>query len=420
MKSLWKCIGILTFAATGVFSADMFFKTPFTLWQDPEILVWTPDSAAPLDPKEFALSLKRNNSGIGNPTVRIAGEFERDTGASLYGNWLRNNLEPGIPAEDLKARDPKVRERIASIEDRFLLYVTRRGNTLAVALFDETGGAPKLAGTLPFREDKIQMGDEIAEMAFNGTPKRRLTADERKRKATEPDEYYSEIPRFHGWIGVAGGYTRAKVPLTPDSWYNSHLKSRIRNYRNTKDSLSAWNFLDDSSPLLNVYAGGLWYDFIGAELLFRFSAHDAKTDSRDTVYRELDHWTFYRYEIGISLLFSHRFRVKKDIDVLPHASLGFLYSFFSESIDTKSGRKPSNAYRTRVEFNDFYKGAIISAGVRGLFLEHYGIDIRAGIAGRGRLLDREPSVDAVAEPTEIGGSTIDCFIQLGLEYHWSL
>jgi hypothetical protein len=58
--------------------------------------------------------------------------------------------------------------------------------------------------------------------------------------------------------------------------------------------------------------------------------------------------------------------------------------------------------------------------MRTILLDHYGIDLRAGIAGRGRILDREPSVDAVAEPTVIGGSTIDCFIQLGLEYHWSL
>lgn len=409
---------ILFFAAS--LSADTFFRERFTLWTDPEILLWSPDNAKPLDPKEFALSLKRNNGGIGNPSVRFAGEWERDSSAALYAGWLRNNLDPGIPAEDLKPRDPKVQERLAAIEDKILLFVTRRGNSLVVALFDETGYAPKAAGSLPDNEDKIQLGDDIAELFFGGSTQRRLSAEERKRKAVEPDEYYAEIPKFHGWAGIAGGYTRAKVPLTPDNWYRSHLDSRIKNYRNTKDSLSTWNFLEDASPALNVYVGGLWYDFIGSEIFFRFSAHDAKTDGRDTVYNELDHWTFYRYEIGLSLLFSHRFAVKRNFAVLPHVSLGFLYSFLSESIDTKSGRKPSNAYRTRIEFKDFYKGAILSAGVRGLFFEHYGIDLRAGIAGRGRLLDREPSADAVAEPTEIGGSTIDCFIQLGFEYHWSL
>lgn len=408
------------FFSTELFARDIFFKTPFILWSDPDILLWSPDSAVPLDPKEFSLSLKRNNGGIGNPSVRIAGEWERDSNASLYSKWLGNNLEPKIPVENLKARDPKVQEKIASIEDRLLLFMTRRGNSLVIALFDETSFAPKIAGSLPYNEDKIQLGDDIAETFFSGSTKRRLSAEERKRKAVEPDEYFSEIPKFHGWVGIAGGYTQAQIPFTPDSWYRSHLKSRIKNYRNTKDSLSTWNFLDDSSPVLNVYAGGLWYDFIGAEIFFRFSSHDTKTDDRDTVYRELDHWTFYRYEVGLSLLFSHRFHVRKNIDILPHASLGFLYSFLSESIDTKSGREPSSAYKARIGFKDFYKGAILSAGVRGLFFEHYGIDLRAGIAGRGRLLDKEPSVDAVAEPTEIGGSTIDCFIQLGFEYHWSL
>lgn len=419
MKIFPSLLAVLIFSAE-LFAGDIFFKTPFILWSDPDILLWSPDSAVPLNPKEFSLSLKRNNGGIGNPSVRIAGEWERDSNAALYSKWLRNNLEPKIPAENLKARDPKVQKKIASIEDRILLFMARRGNSLVIALFDETGFAPKIAGSLPYNEDKIQLGDDIAETFFGGSTKRRLSAEERKRKAVEPDEYFSEIPKFHGWVGIAGGYTQAQIPFTPDSWYRSHLKSRIKNYRNTKDSLSSWNFLEDSSPVLNVYAGGLWYDFIGAEIFFRFSSHDAKTDDRDTVYRELDHWTFYRYEVGLSLLFSHRFHVRKNIDILPHASLGFLYSFLSESIDTKSGREPSSAYKSRIEFKDFYKGAILSAGVRGLFFEHYGIDLRAGIAGRGRLLDKEPSVDAVAEPTEIGGSTIDCFIQLGFEYHWSL
>lgn len=414
-------IGILVLMfAANLFANEIFFRQTFVLWQDADILIWTPDSAAPVSPKEFALSLKRNNGGIGNPSVRLAGEFERDTSAALYANWLKKNLLPGISAELLKARDPKVQQKISSIEDKILLYMTRDGNSLKVAVFTEDAFTPKVAGTLPFKADKVQLGDDIAEMFFDGSTERRLTAAERKQKAVEPDEYYSKIPTFRWYVGVAGGYNQAQIPFTPYSWYRSHLKSRIQNYRNTKDSLSTWNFLDDKSPLLNVYVGGTWYDFIGAEIFFRFSKHDAKIDSRDTVYNELDEWTFYRYEIGISLDFSHRFHLHPQIDLVPHASLGFIYSFLSESIDTKSGYEPSNAYKARIEFSDFYKGAVLSAGVRGVFFKHYGLDLRGGIAGRGRLLDREPSVDAVAEPTEIGGSTIDCFIQLGLEYHWSL
>ena len=57
---------------------------------------------------------------------------------------------------------------------------------------------------------------------------------------------------------------------------------------------------------------------------------------------------------------------------------------------------------------------------RFIFLKHYGVDLRAGIVSRGRMLDTDPDPDAVAEPTKIGGSTYDCFATIGLEYHWGL
>ena len=94
MKRLFQILAVACCFAGAVFAEDVYFREPFTLWQDPEILVWTPDSAAPIDPREFSLSLKRNNSGIGSPSVRIAGELERDSSAILYAVWLKNNLLP--------------------------------------------------------------------------------------------------------------------------------------------------------------------------------------------------------------------------------------------------------------------------------------------------------------------------------------
>ena len=411
---------LLLIAAAQLFAEEIFFRSSFVLWQDPEILLWSPDSVSALDPKEFALSLKRTNSGIGSPSVRVAGELERDSSMALYASWLRNNLEPGVPAELLKIRNPEAQKKIAALEDKYLLFICKNGNTITLALFDESSYQPKVAGSLPYTADKIALGDAIAEMFFEGSTKRRLTKEERQKKAVEPNNYYSEMPKLRAWAGIAGGYTQARVPFTPHSWYRRKLKSEIKNYRNTQDSLSAWNFIDDASPVLNVYVGGLWFDFIGTEIFFRFSEHDAKTDDRDTIYNELDYWKFYRFEIGLSLVLSHRFPLHKNVVLVPHAEVGFLYSFFSESIATKSGRKPSGAYKSRFEFSNFYKGAVVSLGARTILYDHYGIDLRAGIAGRGRLLDKEPSPDAVSEPTEIGGSTIDCFIQLGLEYHSSI
>ena len=205
MNRLFQILVATCLFAVAVFAEDVYFREPFTLWQDPEILVWTPDSAAPVTPKEFALSLKRNNSGIGSPSVRIAGELERDSSAVLYATWLKNNLLPGIPAELLKAREAKMQERLATIEDKYILYMTQKGNTLLLALFDETSYSPKVAGELPFNSDKVALGDAIAKMFFGGSTNRRLTKEERAKKAVEPNEYYSKLPTFRGFFGVAGG-----------------------------------------------------------------------------------------------------------------------------------------------------------------------------------------------------------------------
>ena len=109
------------------------------------------------------------------------------------------------------------------------------------------------------------------------------------------------------------------------------------------------------------------------------------------------------------------------LDINPYIFLGFQYSFFVEDIAVKDEvKEPSQAYKKRVEFEEVYKGALLGIGSQFIFAKHYGINIKAGISSRGRDIYSDPSPDAAAEPTTIGGSTIDCFVSLGLEYHWIL
>ena len=146
-----------------------------------------------------------------------------------------------------------------------------------------------------------------------------------------------------------------------------------------------------------------------------------KTDSKDTSYDELDYWYFYQHEIGLSVHLSKTFPMNKWLDITPFAFLGFQYSFFVEEIDVKDDvKKPSAAYEKRVEFEEVYKGALVGIGSQFVFAKHYGISMRTGISSRGRDTYSDPSPDAAAEPTTIGGSTIDWFVSLGLEYHWVL
>lgn len=421
MKRLLLTLLLVLLGMATVDAKDVYFDSKWTLWQDPDILIWTTEKEAPIDPKEFCLSLKRNNTGIGNPKCRLFGEWERDTVAMRYAGWLKNNMEPSLDASYLKARHPAMSAHFQELEDKIVLFVADQGNSLQVAIFDETAYEPKAAGTVLKKPDKIALGDDIAATFFDRYTKRRLSKEERLKRDTEPDDLYKETPKFRAWGGISAGFAQAQIPLTPDNWYKRKVRSRVRNYRITRDSVSLWNFIDDSTPLFTLYAGGIWFGFIGGEIFYRYSNHSVKIDDKDPIYKELDHWDFAQHEVGLNVMFSRTYAPIKWMDLHLFAFLGFQYSFYSEDIELKSDVKiPSREYETRVKFEDAYKGALLGFGTQCVFLGHYGVSVRTGVSSRGRNIYTEPSPDAAAEPTTIGASTIDWFISFGLEYHWSL
>ncbi len=410
---------LLVFFSCTAFAQGVEFNNHPTMWKDADVLIWTTDQDPVIDPREFCLSLKRNNTGIGEPKCRLLGEWERDTIAIRYAQWLNANMEPDLKPEYLRARHPSMMAKFQTLEDKIVLFVAKNGNKVNIALFDETASEPKAAGSILLSPDKISMGDAIASTYFSGTAKRRLTKEERKKMQTEPDEYYQEVPEFTGWAGIGLGYSQAHIPLTPYSWYRHKVNSRVKNYRVTKDSVSLWNFIDDSTPVASLYVGGTWYGFIGLELIYRYSYHEVKTDDRDTVYQELSHWGFSQHEIGLSAMLSKNYKTLNWLDIAPFFFLGFQYSFYTEDIALKDHVKEgSYSYESRIKFEEAYKGALFGIGSHFVMFKHYGIGLRTGISSRGREMYSDPSPDAAAEPTIIGGFTADWFISAGLEYHF--
>ena len=413
-------LAVQALVANVAHAKEIYFDSKWTLWQNADILIWTPDKEPPIDPKEFCLSLRRYNSGIGEPKCRLFGEWGRDSVAMRYATWLSNNMEQGLDAHYLKARHPAMMTKIQSVEDKIVLFVADKGNVLQIAIFDETSLEPKSAGTVAKKADKIAMGDEIADAFFDRHTTRRLSKEERLKRESEPDDLYKETPTFRSWAGISAGYAQAQVPFTPYSWYKRHIRSRVGNYRVTRDSVSLWNFMDDSTPLFTLYAGGIWFGFIGGEIFYRYSNHAVKTDDRDSVYEELDHWNFAQHEIGMNVMFARTFSPLKWLDLHLFAFIGFQYSFYSEDIELKdSDDKPSIEYETRFKTEDPYKGALLGFGTQCVFLQHYGLSVRTGISSRGKDVYVEPSPEAASEPTTIGTSTVDWFISVGLEYHWT-
>ncbi len=416
-----KLLVILMFLAAWVQASEVYFDSRFTLWKDATILIWAPNGDSPINASDFCHSLRRNNTGIGEPKCRELGEWERDSIAKRYGNWLSNNLEKGLPSTFLRARHPGMAAKLQTLEDNIVLYVNPLDKFVQVAIFDETSQEPKAAGIVKMSNDKMALGDDIASTFFDKRTKRRLTKEERLKQQTEPDDLYKEVPRLRFWAGTGIGYSQAHFPLTPDNWTSSHTKSRVRNYRITKDSVSLWNFIDDADPFFAIYAGLTWHGFIGIEFLYRYSNRNMKIDNADTVYRELDHWDFGQHDVGLNVLLSMTYPITTWLDITPLAFIGFQYSFYNEDISLKKGvKKPSRAYQYRVKFEDLYKGALLGIGGQFVFKKHYGVDLRAGISSRGRDIYEAPSPDAGKAPTTIGKSTIDCFVSLGFEYQWTL
>ncbi|MCF0221591.1 MAG: hypothetical protein HUK19_04785 [Fibrobacter sp.] len=421
MKSVKSLVLFLLAVAASMATAnEVYFDSKWPLWKDATILIWTVDKEPPIDPREFCLSLKRNNMAIGEPKCRILGEWERDSIAVRYAGWLSNNMEPGLSSNYLKARHPSMNGKFQELEDNIVLFVADKGTFLQIGIFDENASEPRAAGTIQKKADKIALGDDIASAFFDRKTSRRLSKEERQKKLTEPDDYYKDVPHLRAWGGLSAGYAQAHVPLTPYNWVHRHVESEVRKYRITRDSVSLWNFIDDSTPLFTLYAGAIWYGFMGGEIFYRYSNHKVKTDNSDTIYRELDHWEFGQHEIGLNVMFTKTYSPIKLMDIHLFTFFGFQYSFYAEDIELKKGVElGSKEYRTRIKFEDSYKGALFGIGSQFVFQQHYGVNIRTGIASRGKSVYSDPTPDAAAEPTTIGAMTVDWFISFGLEYHWN-
>ncbi len=395
-------------------------QNEFSLWKEPLIRIAHSDSSMPrINADEFCISLMRSAQKLGKAQCRIDGELERDSAFSKYLVWIGKNVDPRITPHNLVPRNSQVARQLRNISDDYLLVFSRNGDTTWITLFT---GANSEAAALGFEIQKIADYPSIAERLgqtwFDGTPEKKLSAKEKEAAAIEPDASYGATPLLDSWIAIGGGWSQARIPLTPYSWYKNKLNQRIRYYRNTSDSLSGWNFLEDESPLLSLRAGFTWHGFIGGELFALRTTHKMKIDESDSIYQELDHWSYTRYEVGLTVHATLHHKLSQDFELQPHAFLGFHYSFLNEDIALKNGFEESAQYKSRIEFKPFYKGAIFGIGNRLVWKEHFAVETRAGLNNRGRSLDREPSEDAAPEPTIIAGSTLDCFISASLEYHW--
>jgi len=372
-----------------------------TVWKDGEFLLWNYGKPY-VSPTDFCFALRYENEKIGNPACYEAGDWERDSIVSLYAKWLSTNLDPRLGPEDLRPRNVHVVERFGKLKDNNLIFSTTKNGMTWFLLFDETVAEPKQIAIFPLTQDSARIARKLANDWFGGKPQRRLSDAEREAKEREPDEYFAEEPMYDVWMGISLGHARG---------INRKLNSKIKNFREVKDSASSWSFIKDSSPIQSAYIGGSLYDFIGLELEFRHSKHAAKLNESD-VYKELDHWNFNRYEFLLSLEFMNVFMPIPQIEIEPHISLSFLYSFFTEDIDY-SGKPDSEInsayynYKNRFEFASYYTGPALILGLRTAFFKNYAIDLRAGIANRG----------TGTRQIDIGRSTSDVFVAAGLEYH---
>ncbi|GHV14259.1 hypothetical protein AGMMS49938_10080 [Fibrobacterales bacterium] len=404
----------------------VYAATP-TVWQNGEFYIW--NYGQPFaSPNDLCFFLRYENEKIGNPQCYNAGDWERDTIAANYAKWLNKNLDTRLAASDLKPRNQHISKRLGELKDKSLIFSSIRNDTLWLLLFTETANEPQKIANFPLivypnKADSTEILKKIANDWFGKSPQIRLTDSEREQMAKEPDAYFAKQPQNDFWFGISAGLNRAKIPLTPNSWYKNKLNSKVKNYREptNNDSNSAWSFIKDDTPLFTAYIGGSIYDFIGLEFGVRYSSHNVKVDNSQTIYDNLDYWYFNRYEFMLEFELMHSFLPHKYVEIKPHASFDVLYSILSENISLKDETIHSAGtdyyYNNRFQFENYYRGVSLTLGVRTAIFTNYAIDIRTGLVYRGRSNVIVPSGDAAPEPTVIGNSTTDGFISAGLEYH---
>jgi hypothetical protein len=401
-------IGIFAFLALNSHSAN-------NVWKDGEFLLWSHGQHY-ISPADFCFALRYENENIGNPVCTYAGDWERDSTVALYAKWLNLNLDVRLKPEDLRPRNQHVVERMRSLKDKSLLYSTIRNDSVWFLLFEETSLDPSKISVFSAKGDSAINAKKIASSWFGATPQRRLSDEERAAKQSKPDDYYAEQPKHDFWFGLGIGQTRAKVPLTPNSWYKRTLESRVKAYKyprdshgNIRDSSTVWNYLEDSSPIYSAYIGGSLFDFIGLEFELRRSSHKVKIDETDKEnYSELLRWNYNRYELMMALEFMMVFKPHKAIDIKPYTSASVIYSFYSEDIKFENGCNSDNDCGERFKLdNRYYRGAALTIGLRTAFFENYALNLRSGIANQG---------PATTKPI-IGRSTTDAFVSAALEYH---
>jgi hypothetical protein len=378
-----------------------------SVWKDGEFLFFSYGKAY-IAPADFCFALRYENEKIGNPVCTYAGDWERDTTVALYAKWLNTNLDTRLKPEDLRPRSQHIAEKIRDLKDKSLLFSTIRNDSVWFLLFEENSAEPNKMAVFSAKEDSAGIAKKIASSWFGSSPQRRLSDEERTAKKMEPDEYYARQPKNDVWFGVGVGQSRAKIPLTPDSWYRRKFSTQVINYREVPDSASLWSFMKNSSPIYSAYIGGSLYDFIGLELEFRRSSYNVKFNEVD--YGELSHWSFNRYQILLGLEFMAAYRPHKNIDIKPYVLASIFYSFYTEDIETKKEVPDSQRYNydNRFKPETLYNGFCFSLGLRTAFFENYAINLRTGMAYQGVSTSKE---------NPIGTSTIDGFIGAALEYH---
>lgn len=401
---------------------ETVFQQSISVWKNPVIRCVHADTTMPrVNADQFCQALVRSAPELGRSECRIEGDWERDSLVSKYLAWAGRNMDPRVKPINLSARHPHVSERLRKLDDEYLLLFSRNQDTTWVVLYTGNSAEPQaISYQIEPRFNAEGIAEQIGQTWFSAAPERRLSAKEKAAAAIEPDISFGETPTFDTWVSLGGGWSQATIPLTPASWYKGKRDQRIRYYRNTTDSLSGWNFLEDESPLISIRTGFTWQGFVGGEIFALRTTHKMKIDTRDPIYEELDHWNFTRYEIGLTVHATLRKTLAEHWEIQPHAFVGFHYSILQEDIALKPSVDEASAqYRNRIQFEPFYKGAIFGLGNRLVWSGFLALETRIGLNNRGRSLDKEEGTeDAAPEPTIIAGSTLDCFISASLEYHW--
>jgi hypothetical protein len=341
-----------------------------------------------------------------------AGSLERDSLAQSYFSWIQKNIHPQVNSLELRPRALNIQNKMRQDYQSYLLLLIPQGARIYALLFYGNHSYPLAVFHYP-KKDSAKLAQNLINDFFNQKVQQTPTLEQYEISQNAPNSYYETENELLWYFGFGIGYSAANPLLTPRNWASHEAKyNEIEEFSYNNDTASAWNWISDQSPLWTIEGGLRYMDMLSLELQVRYTHHQAKIIENDSLYDQLDHWEFYRFEPALNAGIGKSFNYH-NWNVFLLAQIGFLYSILMEDFSWKG--ELSDEANHRFHFESLYSGSQAAVSAEFLYHKTIGLRLVTGIAHRG--LASASGTQDIEEPQKAGQTTLDYYSVVQILYY---